>query len=69
MSLVEQIKSFAKEALTNLYPDVEVPASAITVNQTKPEFAGDYTLVLFPFLKLLKQKLTIAACMLLGLAL
>ena len=28
----------------------------IGVNQTKPEFTGDYTIVLFPLLKLLKQK-------------
>lgn len=56
MSLAEQIKVSAKEALNSLYPDVDIPASAITVNQTKPEFTGDYTLVLFPFLKLLKTK-------------
>lgn len=56
MSLVEQIKASAKEALNNLYPGVDIPATAVTVNQTKPEFTGDYTLVLFPFLKLLKTK-------------
>ncbi len=56
MSLVEQIKASAKEALNGLYPEADIPASAITVNQTKPEFTGDYTLVLFPFLKLLKTK-------------
>lgn len=56
MSVVEQIKSVAKEALGSLYPDAEIPASAVTVNQTKPEFEGDYTLVLFPFLKILRQK-------------
>ncbi len=56
MSLVEQIKASAKEALKSLYPEADIPASAITVNQTKPEFTGDYTLVLFPFLKLLKTK-------------
>ena len=56
MSLVEKIKASAKEALAKLYPEVDIPESSITVNQTKPEFAGDYTLVLFPFLKLLKTK-------------
>ena len=56
MSLVQQIKASAKEALEHLYPETEIPASAITVNQTKPEFTGDYTLVLFPFLKLLRTK-------------
>lgn len=56
MSLVEHIKASAKEALKSLYPEGDIPASAITVNQTKPEFTGDYTLVLFPFLKLLKTR-------------
>lgn len=56
MSLVEQIKASAKEALKSLYPEADIPASAVTVNQTKPEFTGDYTLVLFPFLKLLKTR-------------
>lgn len=28
----------------------------VSVNQTKPEFSGDYTVVLFPFVKLLKLK-------------
>lgn len=56
MGIAEQIRESAKEALQQLYPDAEIPASAITVNQTKPEFEGDYTLVLFPFLKILRQK-------------
>lgn len=56
MSLVEQIKLAAKDALNNVYPDAAIPDTAITVNQTKPEFTGDYTLVLFPFLKILKSK-------------
>lgn len=56
MSLVEKLKAAAKEALNVLYPGIDIPESTITVNQTKPEFTGDYTLVLFPFLKLLKTK-------------
>ncbi|MEZ5017177.1 MAG: arginine--tRNA ligase [Flavipsychrobacter sp.] len=56
MSLVAQIKTAAEGALKQLYPDVEIPASMIAINQTKPEFEGDYTLVLFPFLKLLRTK-------------
>ncbi|MCB0696168.1 MAG: arginine--tRNA ligase [Chitinophagaceae bacterium] len=56
MSLVEQLKTAAKEALAHLYPDTDIPVSAITINQTKTEFTGDYTLVLFPFLKLLRTK-------------
>lgn len=56
MSLVAEIKTAAQQALSAVYPDADIPASSITVNQTKPEFEGDYTLVLFPFLKLLRQK-------------
>lgn len=56
MILAEQIKCAAADALKHLYPEAEIPMSSITVNQTKPEFNGDYTVVLFPFLKLLRQK-------------
>lgn len=56
MGLVEQIRTAAETALKNIYPDAEIPTSSITINQTKPEFTGDYTLVLFPFLKILRQK-------------
>jgi arginyl-tRNA synthetase len=56
MTIASQIKAAAEDALKHLYPDVEIPASSISVNQTKPEFTGDYTLVLFPFVKLLRQK-------------
>lgn len=56
MMLVAQIKSAAEAALTKLFPDVAIPAGSVQVNQTKPEFKGDYTIVLFPFLKLLRQK-------------
>ena len=56
MTLASQIKHAAEDAFKHLYPDVPVNISMIGVNQTKPEFTGDYTIVLFPFLKLLKQK-------------
>ena len=56
MTIASQIKAAAEDALKHLYPDVEIPVSSISVNQTKPEFTGDYTLVLFPFVKLLRQK-------------
>jgi arginyl-tRNA synthetase len=56
MTLASQIKNLADDALKCLYPDVLTERSMITVNQTKPEFKGDYTIVLFPFIKLLKQK-------------
>ncbi len=56
MTLASQIKHAAKDALKVLYPDAAIELSTISVNQTKPEFNGDYTVVLFPFLKLLRQK-------------
>ena len=56
MTLAAQIKHATEDAFKHLYPDVPINISMIGVNQTKPEFNGDYTIVLFPFLKLLKQK-------------
>jgi len=56
MTLATQIKFATQDALKHLYPDVDITTSTITVSQTKPEFTGDYTIVLFPFLKLLRQK-------------
>ena len=56
MTLAGTIKHLAEDALKHLYPDALIERAMITVNQTKPEFKGDYTIVLFPFLKLLKQK-------------
>lgn len=56
MTIVAQIKQAAEQALKNLFPEADIQTSQITVNQTKPEFTGDYTVVLFPFVKLLRQK-------------
>ncbi len=56
MMLVSQIKCAAEDALKHLFPDAAIPPHSVTVNQTKPEFTGDYTVVLFPFVKLLRQK-------------
>ncbi len=56
MTLSAQIKLAAEDALKHLFPDAVIPSGSVAVNQTKPEFEGDYTIVLFPFLKLLRQK-------------
>ncbi len=56
MTLVTRIKQAAHGALQQLFPDAAIDISAILVNQTKPEFSGDYTIVLFPFVKQLRQK-------------
>jgi arginyl-tRNA synthetase len=56
MTLASQIKHAAEDAFKHLFPDAAIDISMISVSQTKPEFTGDYTIVLFPFLKLLRQK-------------
>lgn len=56
MTLVAQIKQVAENALVYLFPDAGIVPGQVAVNQTKPEFTGDYTIVLFPFVKALKQK-------------
>jgi arginyl-tRNA synthetase len=56
MTLANRIKKVTAEALQTLYPDIDINSSSVAVNQTKPEFTGEYTVVLFPFVKLLRQK-------------
>ena len=55
MAIVPVIQQAVSEQLNKLY-QVEVNPSSITINETKPEFAGDYTVVLFALLKTLKKK-------------
>jgi arginyl-tRNA synthetase len=54
MSLTSKIKQVTTAAIASLY-SVEIAESAILVNATKPEFDGDYTVVLFAFVKQLKK--------------
>ncbi len=54
MSIVNRIKPLVVKALKDLY-GVELAASELTINTTKPEFEGDYTIVLFSFVKQLKK--------------
>ena len=54
MSLTGQIKQATTKAIAGLY-SVELSENAILVNATKPEFEGDYTVVLFAFVKQLKK--------------
>ncbi|MFL5747024.1 MAG: arginine--tRNA ligase [Niastella sp.] len=55
MAIVPIIQQAVSEQLNKLY-QVEVTPSSITVSETKPEFEGDYTVVLFALLKTLKKK-------------
>src|SRR6476620_3349309 len=54
MSLIQQIKEVTAQALSEAF-SVSMPAAEISVNQTKPEFEGDYTIVLFALVKQLKK--------------
>ena len=54
MSITDEIRKASKTALEKLY-SLSIDEMSIQINETKPEFAGDYTLVLFPFIKLLKR--------------
>jgi arginyl-tRNA synthetase len=55
MSLIQEIKVHAAKVLNEIY-HVEFPIESVQVNDTKPEFVGDYTIVTFPFTKQTKQK-------------
>ncbi len=54
MSVVSNIKKAAAAAIKELYK-IEIDESGILVNATKPEFEGDYTIVLFAFVKQLRK--------------
>ena len=54
MNAAGQVRKASKEAIEHLY-SISLSGKDIQVNDTKPEFEGDYTLVLFPFIKLLKK--------------
>jgi arginyl-tRNA synthetase len=54
MSVVNEIKASVRRSLKELY-GMDVKEPELTINSTKPEFEGDYTLVLFSFVKLLKK--------------
>jgi len=55
MSVVQTIRSAAVTAIKSLYSQ-EVSLSDIAINVTKPEFEGEYTIVVFPFTKFSRQK-------------
>lgn len=54
MSVVFKIKEVTAVAINHLY-GIELAPNDILVNATKPEFEGDYTVVLFAFIKQLKK--------------
>jgi arginyl-tRNA synthetase len=54
MSVVASIRKAAAQAIGQLY-NVQLQETDVLVNETKPEFEGDYTVVLFAFVKQLKK--------------
>ena len=54
MELISQIRTATRQALLDLYK-YDQNVGHILVNETKPEFEGDYTVVLFSFVKPLKR--------------
>lgn len=54
MSIVNKIRPLLKKALKDLYGE-DFSEEALTINLTKSEFEGDYTIVLFSFVKQLKK--------------
>ncbi|RYY55862.1 MAG: arginine--tRNA ligase [Chitinophagaceae bacterium] len=54
MGIVSELKEWIGRSLKNLYGQ-DFATGDLTVGNTKPEFEGDYTLVLFPFIKILKK--------------
>jgi arginyl-tRNA synthetase len=54
MSVVLKIKEVTAAAIHQLY-GIELQPDNVLVNATKPEFEGDYTVVLFAFIKQLKK--------------
>src|SRR3954469_24271002 len=54
MSVISKVRAAAVEALRHLY-NFELGEDQVTVNATKPEFEGEYTIVLFAFIKQLKK--------------
>ncbi len=55
MNLIDQIKDHVGNIVKELY-QIQLQDKDVTVNRTKPEFDGDYTLVLFSMVKQLKKQ-------------
>lgn len=52
--IVEQLKEITANAINDLY-QFPVEVKDVALNATKPEFTGDYTVVLFSFIKQIKK--------------
>ena len=50
MNLITNIKQTTANCINSLY-GITITPEQVLVNATKPEFEGDYTIVLFAFVK------------------
>ena len=51
--IIEDLQQLVANGIASIYGS-EIDAHKVVVNQTKKEFDGDYTVVLFPYVKQLK---------------
>ncbi|NDC40064.1 MAG: arginine--tRNA ligase [Chitinophagia bacterium] len=56
MVFAAQFRNLVIIGLRSLFPDADIQENQLNINYTKADYAGDYTVVLFPFVKALKQK-------------
>ena len=55
MKIEDILAAAVSQAIADLY-EAEIPANQITFQKTRPEFEGQFTLVVFPFLKISRKK-------------
>lgn len=55
MNVIESIQQGVVQAVKSLY-DADITAESITLNSTRKEFEGDYTVVVFPYAKVARKK-------------
>lgn len=55
MSIIIQIKQAVVQTIQSIY-GISIPIDQISINETKAEFVGDYTLVTFSLTKVLGKK-------------
>ncbi len=54
MQIADTIRQLSQQAIQVLF-SIDVTTNPPSINETKPEFEGDYTLVLFPYVKEIRQ--------------
>lgn len=60
MNIISSIQNAVAQAVAHLYSEVTDPGKVL-VNPTPPDFIGDYSVVIFPFVKVAKKSPDVAA--------